>query len=288
MRKQNKGHRKIRKCIEGPNFSGQHLLHNKKIVEDVINRAQITKKDTVMEIGAGKGAFTLSLAEKAGKVLAVENDAEFVEILKQKTEPTPNVKIIAQDFLKCHLPIEPFSVVASIPYAITTPIMEKLLHHPGKSLIKAAIVMEKGAAKRFTASPITNPKILKWRMWFDLKMERQISRANFSPPPKVDSAVLSLQKKEQLLVPVQHHKQFFALAEYGLKRPELPFREALNSIFTAKQMKHIARNARIEQAQPISSLNEYQWGAVFQAMIDHVEPLKWPMKRKIGRSGGRW
>ncbi|MGG3572983.1 23S ribosomal RNA methyltransferase Erm [Bacillus gobiensis] len=285
MRKQNKRHRKIRKCIEGPNFSGQHLLHNKKIVEDVINRAQITKKDTVMEIGAGKGAFTLPLAEKAGKVLAVENDKEFVEILKQKTEPSSNVKIIAEDFLKCYLPKEPFSVVASIPYAITTPIMEKLLHHPGKSFKKATIVMEKGAAMRFTATPITNPKILKWRMWFDLKVERFISRTNFSPPPKVDSAVLCLRKKTQPSVPQKHHQRFQGLADYALQHPKLPFHEALKSVFTSKQIKHITRDAGIERFQPISSLDEYQWGTVFNAMIDHVEPVKWPKKRKTGRRG---
>jgi 23S rRNA (adenine-N6)-dimethyltransferase len=280
MRKQNKGHRKIRKCIEGPNFSGQHLLHNKKIVEDVIKRAKITKKDTVMEIGAGKGALTLPLAEKAGRVLAVENDEGFVQVLKRKTHIFPNVKIINRDIMTCHLPKEPFSVVASIPYAITTPIMEKLLNHPGTPLTKASIVMENGAAKRFTSFPISNPKILMWRMWFDLKVERVISRSNFSPPPKVDSAVLSLRKKPNPPVSAKDHKRFYSLAVYGLQHPQLSFHEALKGIFTAAQIKHVARNAGIKRPQPICCLNESQWGIVFRAMIDHVEPYRWPIKTK--------
>lgn len=170
MRKQDKRHRKVRKCIHGPHSLGQHLLHSKKLVRELIRNFGIGSRDTVLDIGAGKGALTLPLAEKAGDVWAVELDPDFAQALRKKTENCRNVRVIQGDFLNCRLPARPFCVVSSIPYAITTPIMEKLLAPASSGLQRAVIVMEKGAAKRFTGVPVTDPRILSWRMWFELQM----------------------------------------------------------------------------------------------------------------------
>lgn len=287
MNKQNKRHRKVRKWLAGPNFSGQHLLHNKRIVKEMIEQARIKSVDTVLEIGAGKGALTFSLAEKAGKVLAVENDPLFVEVLQKKSLGYPNMMIVQRDFMKAKLPKEPFYVVANIPYAITTPIFEKLLGQPANSLQRAVLMIEKGAAKRFTADPITNPRILTWRMWFELKWVREVSRRYFSPPPSVDSAILRIRRRSHPSVPHHHQQQFMALAAYGLKYPQLPINEALKGIFTMPQMKHLVKNVGVERHTPIGSLTEHQWGVVFQTMMRHVEPFRWPKNTRNTKNNGR-
>ncbi|MBD1382813.1 23S ribosomal RNA methyltransferase Erm [Metabacillus arenae] len=280
MRRQNKRHRKVRKCIEGPNFSGQHLMHNKQIIKDLIEKANVSSSDTVVELGAGKGALTFPLAEKAGKVLAIEYDEGFVEVLQRKAASNSNIKIIQKDILSSHLPKEPFTVVANIPYAITTPILKMLLNQPNNSLRRGVLVMEKGAAKRFTSDSITNPLILKWRMWFDLEYVKGISRKNFSPPPKVDSAVLRIRRKVKPPVHPRFHASFTGLAEYSLKYPKLEFHQALKGVFTPPQMKHLVRNLGVNRDTPIHLLTEHQWGIVFNTMVQYVKRPNWPKAKK--------
>lgn len=280
MRKQNKRNRKIRKSLEWPNFSGQHLLHNKRIIHDLLQMANLTPNDIVLDLGAGKGALTFPLAEKAGKVIAVEYDPRFAAILRKKAEAYPNIKIIQQDILKLQLPKEPFVVVAGIPYAITTPIMKMLLHHPANSLQRAVIVMEKGAAKRFTSYPVTNPVILKWRMWFDLEYAMEISRENFSPPPRVDSAGLIIRRKEKPGIPCKDHDSFLGLAEYALKYPQLPLDEALKGVFTPPQITRLVRNLGVDRKMAVCWLNEIQWAAVFHTMVRYVPRPCWPKAKK--------
>ncbi|MFZ5969339.1 MAG: 23S ribosomal RNA methyltransferase Erm [Bacillota bacterium] len=281
MNRQDKGHRKVRKWRSGPNFSGQHLMHNKEIIKEIIKQAQIKSKDTVIDLGAGKGALTFPLAEKAGKVLAVENDPAFAEILRRKAADYSNITIIEKDILKLNLPQTPFYVVANIPYAITTPILEKLLNKPTNALQGAMIMVEKGAAKRFTANPIMDSRILRWRMWFDIELARVVSRDNFSPPPKVDSAVLRIKGKNNPKVSPKQHLQFMGLAENGLKYPQWPICEALKSIFTPPQMNRLMKNIGMDRDTPICLLSEEQWGDVFHTVIQYVEPFRWPKGKKM-------
>lgn len=280
MKRQNKRHRKVRKCLAGPNFPGQHLLHNKRVARDMVESAQITSRDLVLEIGAGKGAITLLLAEKAGKVLAVENDPIFCEILHKKAARYSNITIIQKDVMKTNLPRQPFCVVSNIPYAITTPILEKLLGHPGNALQRALLMVEEGAAKRFTADPITNPKILTWRMWFHMAIVQKVSRRNFSPPPNVDSALLSIRRKCHPSVPPHQQPIFTALANYGLKHPDWSMDAALRGIFTRPQLKRLVKHIGVDQHSPIGSLDEDQWGIVFQTMAQYVPSFRWPKMRK--------
>ncbi|WP_054951508.1 23S ribosomal RNA methyltransferase Erm [Numidum massiliense] len=287
MSKQNKRHRRIRKHRAGTkgtkrtNFPGQHLMHNKRLIADLIGMADITPEDVVLEIGAGTGALTLPLAKKAAKVLAVENDPHFANKLRRATEDS-NIHVIERNFLEIGLPRQPFCVVANIPYSITTPILGKLLDRPTNSLQRAVLVVEKGAAIRFTATPITDPRILTWRMWFHLERGRSISPNNFSPPPRVDSAVLVIRRKETPPIDARHHRQFAALAAYGLTAPHAPLHMALDGVFTPPQVTRLVRQLDVAQEAPIGTLNERQWRIVFQTMQTHVTRFRWPKiyKRK--------
>src|SRR5690625_573142 len=128
-----------------PNFSGQHLLHNKGLIKNIINIAHISESDLDLELGAGKGALTNVLSNQERKILAVEYDQKFIRKLQQLE--MKNTVIIQQDILKMSLPREPFVVVSNIPYAITTPIMKMLLNKPSSGFQRGVIVMEKGQPK---------------------------------------------------------------------------------------------------------------------------------------------
>lgn len=77
--------------------------------------------------------------------------------------------------------------------------------------------MEKGAAKCFTSNKVKDPYVMAWRMWFDLSIERGISREHFSPPPKVDSAMVSIVRKKNPLVSYKNVKALHLLLDFGLK-----------------------------------------------------------------------
>lgn len=261
---------------------GQHLLHNKRIINKIISLANIKQHELVVDIGAGLGALALPISEKADHVLAVEKDPVFATKLQSKTESKINVQVVQQDFLSFSLPNRPFCVVASIPYSITTPILNHLLDRPTSSLQRAVLIIEKGAAKRFTNKPLMNPRTLTWRMWFDLMIGDTITAKNFAPPPRVDSAVFIIQRKKNLLIPPAQQNRFTALVSYGLKFPKLPIGEVLKGIFTAPQITHLLRNIRADRHDMICSLNEHQWAIVFLTMIQYVKSYHWPkvLKRK--------
>jgi len=280
MNRQHKHHPTVREHMEKPAVRGQHLLHNKRLIEEMIAEAKIGAGDLVLDIGAGKGAITLPLAVKAGKVLAVENDPDLAEALRRKSEGYGNIQIIEKDFLKARLPKEPYCVIANIPFFITTPILEKLLDPVSTSFQRGVLIIQIGAARGYTADPIRNPRILTWRMWFEMELVKAVPSGHFSPPPSVEAAVFTVRRKRNTCIPPHHHRKFAALAEYALRAPDLPVCEALNGIFTPPQMKRLIRNIGIDRHRPVCTLNERQWGIVFHTMLEHVEPFRWPRQRR--------
>ncbi|MCL1630790.1 23S ribosomal RNA methyltransferase Erm [Sporolactobacillus sp. CPB3-1] len=255
---------------EPPNFTGQHLMHNKRTVQDIVNKASIRKSDTVIEFGAGKGALTSELAHRSNHVLAVEIDEKFVAVLNKKLASYENVKIIKQDILSVHLPRKEFIVVSNIPYAITTPIMKMLLNHPKRKLVRGIIVMEKGAARRFVSRRIKDAYVLQWRMYFDLRIERTIPKTHFSPPPKVESAMLSIRRRDKPIIPIQYAEQFRTLAKALLRKPDESAGTVLACLFTAKQLKHLRRRLSIKDECKVGCLSEEQWGIIFNTVIKYA------------------
>lgn len=259
---------------EPPNFLGQHFMHNKKVIQDIVTQANVSRDDTVLELGAGKGALTIVLNELAGKVLAIEYDENLVNQLRSRM--LKNTKVIQQDIMKLRLPKEKFIVVSNIPYAITTFIMKLLLSHPNSGLQRGVIVMEKGAAKRFTSDFIKDAYVLVWRMWFDIQYVRNIGKDSFSPPPKVDSALVKVNRRREPPIALRDGARFKRFAAHVLRYPYYNFDHALMDVFTPRQMKHLRRNLNIHVDTPVGALNETQWGGIFESMIHYVPRIKWP------------
>ncbi|NYV68370.1 23S ribosomal RNA methyltransferase Erm [Bacillus sp. Gen3] len=261
---------------EPPNFSGQHLIHNKKLLTDIVKTAKISNKHLVLELGAGKGALTTVLNEKARKVWAIEFDSRFIK--KLESLGLQNTIVIQKDILKIKLPREPFVVVSNIPFAITTDIMKMLLNDPKNSIQSAVIIMEKGAAKRFTSKSVKDWYVMAWRMWFDIRIERGISKDHFSPPPRVDTAMVSIVRKKESLISYKYAKTLHSLLAYGLKYPIVPINDFLRSIFTAPQAKKVRAAIKVAPENTVKSLNEEHWAIICNTMVQYVPPHFWPKK----------
>lgn len=182
--------------------------------------------------------------------------------------------------MKFRLPKKKFVVVSNIPYAITTPILKMLLSNPKSGFQRGVIVVERGAAKRFTAKYFKDAYVLAWRMWFDLRLEKSVPKEHFSPPPKVDSAILSIKRKEAPVIAYQHAQLFQNMSHHLLKFPQAPMGMALRGIFTVPQIKHLRNSLGVNNEFPVGSLNEKQWAKVLETMIQYVPQSSWPKRKK--------
>ncbi len=172
---------------------GQNFLMVPDIIERNIERAELSEKDTVLEIGPGLGILTEVLAKRAGKVYAIERDLMLVQILRNEYNWS-NVEIIEGDVLRIPLP-EFNKVVSNLPYQISSPITFRLLEHDFE---RAILVYQLEFAKRMVAEPGDknySRLSLMVQARTHAEIAERIGRGAFWPKPEVDSAVVVLTPK---------------------------------------------------------------------------------------------
>lgn len=175
---------------------GQNFLNKKKILEEMARVAKLSKKDVVLEVGAGLGSLTKILAARAKKVIAVEKDRELIPFLKEKFSKEKHVEIIEGDILKFEnfkLKIGNFKLVANIPYYITGNFLRKFLSDNKLRPQEMVIMIQKEVADRILARDKKESLLsISVKAYGKPEFVRKISRGNFSPPPKVDSAIIKI------------------------------------------------------------------------------------------------
>lgn len=212
---------------------GQNFLIDSHILEKIVESAQVTKEDCVLEIGPGIGTMTQYLAESAREVIAVEIDKALIPILADTLSPYDNVTVINEDILKVDINrlVEeknqgrPIKVVANLPYYITTPIIMGLFesHVPLKSI---TIMVQKEVADRMQVGPGTKDYgALSLAVQYYAKPEvvAYVSPACFIPKPNVGSAVIRLDRYEKPPVAVKSEHFLFAVirAAFNQRRKTL-------------------------------------------------------------------
>ncbi len=203
---------------------GQHFLVNKGIIEKIIAAAPLEKSGAVLEIGPGKGALTFALAARAKKVIAVEKDEALAHMLREKLtqQNIENVEVITGDILdflskNYELKAKSYQVVANIPYYLTSALIRALLESPRKP--DAIILMiQKEVAQRICAKDGTESILsLSVKLYADPRILFFVSRGSFSPPPKVDSAVIEITPKKEMLP--ADPADFFRAVKAGFSAP---------------------------------------------------------------------
>ena len=184
---------------------GQNFLIDANIQQKIIQVADISQADFVLEIGPGMGALTESLVELAGKVVAVEYDKGLAALLAEIFGNKSNFTLLNQDFLEINLPTlldvyakeaYPYKVVANLPYYITTPVIFKLIETEiaWESMV---FLVQKEVAERICARPGNkNYGALTVMLGFFGRVEKvfQVPRTVFYPTPQVDSMVIKIIK----------------------------------------------------------------------------------------------
>ncbi len=181
----------------------QHLIKDKNITDKMVRASHVGPEETVVEIGAGHGDLTRSLVEKAGLVYAVELDRTCSVYLEALAEEHANLKVVFGDILET--PLAQFrgernlKVIGNIPYQITAPIIFKMLAE--RAIIDSVyLTMQKEIALRIVSKPFARSYgalSAVCQIFADVKVLFLMKPGLFVPPPKIDSAFLSMELKEE-------------------------------------------------------------------------------------------
>lgn len=212
---------------------GQNFLIDTSVLERIMEAADITKEDCVLEIGPGIGTMTQYLAERAGKVFAVEIDKNLIPILGETLAEYDNVTVINEDILKVDIEKivqeenggKPIKVVANLPYYITTPIIMGLFESK-VPLQSITIMVQKEVADRMQEAPGTKEYgALSLAVQYYAKPEivANVPPNCFMPRPSVGSAVIKLTRYEHPPVVVEDEKLMFQIirASFNQRRKTL-------------------------------------------------------------------
>ena len=197
--------------------NSQNFITDSYLIRKIIRLSNISKNDTVLEIGTGKGHLTEALCRRSGYVYSVELDRRLYESTSAKLASLTNLKLIHGDFLKYPLPAKGnYKVYANIPYFITTQIIEKLTNAPNPPS-DIWLIMEKGAAKRFMGLPRENTKSLLLKVRWNMKILYHFRREDFHPMPSVDSVLLHLTRKPKPDLEPADYSAFKRFLEHSMK-----------------------------------------------------------------------
>ncbi len=254
---------------------GQNFLHDQNLARWIVDQAQITSDDYVVEIGPGLGALTRFILEKGAHVLAIEKDARLAGFLRTHF-PNQRLEILDSDALK----FDPRSLFAhrtvkllgNLPYNVSSVLLLRFLEHPSPiSLL--LLMLQKEVAERLSASPSTHDYgalTLRVQLHHHVKYLRTVPATVFFPRPEVDSAVVRILPRDPLELP-QHDDQLLrrlVRAGFSQRRKQLRklIREHIKDWDTVSRRLNIGANARAEE------LSLPQWIALANCIAPPPDP----------------
>ncbi|MCQ9206349.1 MAG: 16S rRNA (adenine(1518)-N(6)/adenine(1519)-N(6))-dimethyltransferase RsmA [Omnitrophica bacterium] len=230
---------------------GQNFLIDKNIEEKILANLGLNSGDTVIEIGAGFGELTRSLAEIAGKVFAIEKDRTIVRILKEALRLPSNVELLEQDFLDFDIAGrvrgKKMVVYGNLPYYITSPIIEKLIDKRA-AIETIYLVVQKEVAERIVAGPgskETGRLSLYVQYYTRPEILFKISKNSFYPAPEVESAFLKLGMRKTNPVSVKDEARMFRI----IKKAYSQRRKTIANSLTDENLKKTATLAFLKSAK---------------------------------------
>ena len=209
---------------------GQHFLSDEHLLDELVRLSAVGEDDTVFEIGPGMGGLTIALAKAVKHVVALEVDEDLLPILRVTLHGHDNVQVVQGDVMTADLqallgPLGPFHIVANLPYYLTTPILNRLLHLP-LPLQSINVMVQKEAADRLVARPNTpsyGPLAILAQYRAMPRVAMDIPRTAFLPPPKAESVFVCMPMRTQPPVQVKDEAQMFRLvgAAFAMRRKTL-------------------------------------------------------------------
>ena len=252
---------------------GQHFLIDEDILRLIIDTAQLTAEDVVIEVGPGLGVLTRELAEHAGRVVAIELDDKLAQILKESLSGAKNVTIINQDVLK----IDPaalmhdvgstaYKVVANLPYYITSPVLRHFLEAEIKPQ-SMVVMVQKEVAEEIAAKPGKMSLLsIGVQLYGEPFIVAKVPAESFYPAPAVDSAVLKVTPYAKPPIEIADTEGFFRLARAGFSaaRKQLANSLAKGMGISKEETLALLAKADISSQRRAETLSIEEWARLWR------------------------
>lgn len=234
--------------------SSQYFLRHPKRVAELIGHTNLSRADTVLDIGAGSGVISMVLATRVRAVIALERDSRMVEKLHKNLSRYDNVTIVAGDVRDVPLPDTPYKVFANIPFAVSSPIVRRLTESESHAPEAMYLIVQAQFANKLRAEGTGYTGLLGALIGphYSVRIRARLRREDFQPQPAVDTVLVELRRRETPLVPYA----------------EMPaYRQMVSRVFGdphAYAQLHFTRAGVPADTKP-SQLTIQQWALLFAA-----------------------
>jgi 16S rRNA (adenine1518-N6/adenine1519-N6)-dimethyltransferase len=250
---------------------GQNFLIDPALRDAVAEAAGLEARDDVLEVGAGAGTLTIALAPRARRVVAVELDSALLPALREVVTGQPNVEVVQGDILRFDLerafPGGGEVVAGNIPYNLTGALIRRLLDEPPRPR-RLSLVVQKEVAERWTASTSASLATVAVQVFTEPRIAFTIPASAFMPAPKVDSALVILEVREEPAVQVGDMSSFFRFVEavFQFRRKQLGGTLARLASVPNAEASRVLRELAIDPARRPQTLNLTEWEAMYRAV----------------------
>lgn len=263
---------------------GQHWLKDPAVHRAMVVAAGLTADRSdpppVLEIGPGTGRLTQYLLKTGSPVYAVELDRDLCRLLTKRFSDQPHFYLIEGDFLKLSIPESVHTIVGNIPYNITSPILQKVLgspHQPVSQFEQIILLVQKELAERLQAAPNTKAygaMTLRTQYLADCEILKSVPRQAFTPPPKVDSAIIRLRPRPYAHPP-QDPKWFGQIVQQGFSTRRKTLANTLQSLVDKTQVMKCLELLGWDPGLRGETLDLNQWIQLSDRLLPHrLQPLQ--------------
>lgn len=249
---------------------GQHYLVDSRVAERIAALVQIAPSEVVLEVGPGTGALTAPLIRRLGRIVAVEIDGYLVSRLRERFGPE-HLRLVEGDVLRLDLEAlcvdehaTRLSIAGNLPYNITGPLLFRLLEQR-RSIGRAVLMVQREVARRLVAGPGSREYgrlTVLLGLYAEIRMAMEVPPRAFRPVPRVDSAVVECQFREQPRCPVADEGVFRQVVHMAFGQRRKMLRNSLARMLTSSerpQLPGIAQRAGIDLAQRPEQLSVTQF-----------------------------
>ena len=251
---------------------GQHMLADAGVLRAIMRRVQQADHEQVLEIGPGLGSLTVCLAEIAQRVVTVEIDARMLALLDATLAFHTNVETVHQDAVDFDpYPLfgeTPYMLAANLPYSVATPVIRRLAAHPFGPQRMVVMLQREVAARVCAAAGDKSYLSLLMQTYTETRHLFAVPAQAFFPPPKVDSAVVEVVKREQPYFPAEAIEDVLRLARAGFSQRRKQVHNSVRSLLRIDDdhMRALLEEAEIAPQCRPQELSLDEWYALYKAV----------------------
>ena len=249
---------------------GQHWLHDEATLNYICDSADISQDDTILEVGPGTGTLTKELLDHSAKVIAIEKDEKLAASLGKHE----NLRVVPGDILKFDLGQLPadYKVVANIPYYLTSNLL-RVLSESANPPATVVLLVQKEVAERIATGPGQMSLLaVSVQLYYQPTLGQVVSAKLFEPPPKVDSQVIILKRREKPLFENLDSQKFFQLVKAGFSQRRKKLRSSLAAGLNIPkdQTEDLLKKAGVVPAARAQELSLKQWHELSKQWSEHL------------------